>query len=87
MSEAKFNKAVAIVQSLPKDGPIRPTQDDQLYVRTPVFFLVLRALYLGANMFTRPPPPGTVLLSLQTRYVCEARSQWICGLIFPGSGL
>ncbi|KAF8492615.1 acyl-CoA-binding protein [Russula emetica] len=31
MSEAKFNKAVAIIQSLPKDGPIKPSQDDQLY--------------------------------------------------------
>ncbi|KAF7424127.1 hypothetical protein PC9H_009430 [Pleurotus ostreatus] len=27
---AKFEKAVSIVQSLPKDGPIKPTQDDQL---------------------------------------------------------
>ncbi|GBE87850.1 Putative acyl-CoA-binding [Sparassis crispa] len=31
MSEAKFNKAVEIIQSLPKDGPVKPTQDDQLY--------------------------------------------------------
>ncbi|KAI0076012.1 Acbp from Moniliophthora Perniciosa [Panus rudis PR-1116 ss-1] len=31
MSKAKFDKAVEIVQSLPKDGPIKPTQDDQLY--------------------------------------------------------
>jgi diazepam-binding inhibitor (GABA receptor modulating acyl-CoA-binding protein) len=31
MSKGKFEKAVAIVQSLPKDGPIQPTQDDQLY--------------------------------------------------------
>ncbi|KAI0091023.1 acyl-CoA-binding protein [Irpex rosettiformis] len=31
MSEAKFNKAAEIIQSLPKDGPIKPTQDDQLY--------------------------------------------------------
>ncbi|KAH7106311.1 acyl CoA binding protein-domain-containing protein [Auriculariales sp. MPI-PUGE-AT-0066] len=30
MSETKFNKAVAIVQSLPKDGPIKPSPDDQL---------------------------------------------------------
>ncbi|KAJ1307367.1 hypothetical protein OPQ81_001472 [Rhizoctonia solani] len=30
MSEAKFNKAVEIVQNLPKDGPIKPTQDQQL---------------------------------------------------------
>jgi len=40
MSEAKFDKAVTIIQSLPKDGPIKPSQDDQLYVRTPVFLLV-----------------------------------------------
>ncbi|KAI8980071.1 acyl-CoA-binding protein [Trametes punicea] len=31
MSQAKFEKAVAIVQSLPKDGPIQPTQEEQLY--------------------------------------------------------
>ncbi|KAH9945022.1 Acbp from Moniliophthora Perniciosa [Epithele typhae] len=30
MSQAKFDKAVSIIQSLPKDGPIKPTQDDQL---------------------------------------------------------
>lgn len=30
MSEAKFNKAVAIVGSLPKDGPVQPSQDEQL---------------------------------------------------------
>ena len=33
MSKSKFDKAVEIVQSLPKDGPIKPSQDDQLYVR------------------------------------------------------
>ena len=32
MSEAKFNKAVEIVQSLPKNGPVSPTVDEQLYV-------------------------------------------------------
>ncbi|KAK7050850.1 acyl-CoA-binding protein (ACBP)/diazepam binding inhibitor (DBI)/endozepine (EP) [Paramarasmius palmivorus] len=31
MSKTKFDKAVEIVQSLPKDGPIKPTQDEQLY--------------------------------------------------------
>ncbi|RDX57068.1 acyl-CoA-binding protein [Lentinus brumalis] len=31
MSKAKFDKAVAIVQSLPKEGPIKPTQDEQLF--------------------------------------------------------
>lgn len=32
MSKAKFDKAVSIVQSMPKEGPIQPTQDEQLYV-------------------------------------------------------
>ncbi|KAF7336811.1 ACB domain-containing protein [Mycena venus] len=32
MSESKFNKAVEIVGALPKDGPVKPSQDDQLYV-------------------------------------------------------
>ncbi|KAK0485236.1 acyl-CoA-binding protein [Armillaria novae-zelandiae] len=31
MSEAQFKKAVEIVQSLPKDGPVKPTQDEQLF--------------------------------------------------------
>ncbi|ETW83326.1 hypothetical protein HETIRDRAFT_314833 [Heterobasidion irregulare TC 32-1] len=31
MSQTKFEKAVSIVQGLPKDGPIKPTQDEQLY--------------------------------------------------------
>ncbi|KAH9055217.1 acyl-CoA-binding protein [Lactarius vividus] len=31
MSKGKFEKAVEIVRSLPKDGPIKPSQDDQLY--------------------------------------------------------
>ena len=35
MSKAKFDKAVAIVQSLPKQGPIQPSQEEQLYVRPP----------------------------------------------------
>lgn len=32
MSEAKFNKAVEIVQGLPKDGPIQPSLDEKLRV-------------------------------------------------------
>jgi hypothetical protein len=32
MSEAKFDKAVAIIGALPKQGAIKPTQEDQLYV-------------------------------------------------------
>ncbi|EUC64943.1 acyl CoA-binding protein [Rhizoctonia solani AG-3 Rhs1AP] len=30
MSQAKFDKAVNIVQNIPKDGPVKPTQDQQL---------------------------------------------------------
>jgi hypothetical protein len=38
VSKEKFEKAVEIVRSLPKSGPIQPTQDEQLYVGT-LFFL------------------------------------------------
>lgn len=31
--QAQFDKAVAIVQGLPKDGPVKPSDDDRLYVR------------------------------------------------------
>ncbi|KZT67974.1 acyl-CoA-binding protein [Daedalea quercina L-15889] len=31
VSEAKFEKAVEIIQGLPKDGPVQPTQDDRLF--------------------------------------------------------
>jgi hypothetical protein len=37
MSKEKFEKAVETVRSLPKDGPIQPSQQDQLYVGTPFF--------------------------------------------------
>jgi hypothetical protein len=30
--KARFEKATQIVGSLPKDGPVKPTQDDQLFV-------------------------------------------------------
>lgn len=32
MSQAKFEKAVAIVKALPPNGPIKPTDDDKLAV-------------------------------------------------------
>lgn len=56
--EGKFAKAVEIVQGLPKDGPVKPTQDEQLYVR---------------RSQSTPEPPSTdrifysVLQILQTR--------------------
>ncbi|CAE6442857.1 unnamed protein product [Rhizoctonia solani] len=30
MSQTKFEKAAQTVQNIPKDGPVKPTQDDQL---------------------------------------------------------
>jgi diazepam-binding inhibitor (GABA receptor modulating acyl-CoA-binding protein) len=30
--QAQFDKAVSIVKNLPKDGPVKPTQEDQLKV-------------------------------------------------------
>lgn len=30
---SKFDKAVALVQGLPKEGPVQPSQNDKLYVR------------------------------------------------------
>ncbi|KAJ6624044.1 acyl-CoA-binding protein [Mycena sp. CBHHK59/15] len=49
MSEAKFNKAVEIVQGLPKDGPVRPSQSDQLY-----FYSYYKQAKFGDNTTTRP---------------------------------
>ena len=63
MSEAKFNKAVAIVQSLPKNGPIQPSQDDQLFVRTPVF--------PRSQSLSRHPQPAAVLWLLQAGCVMQ----------------
>ena len=57
MSKAKFDKAVAIVQSLPKDGPIQPTQDEQLFVRAPSEFSSPRALAQSAPPTVLRPPP------------------------------
>jgi hypothetical protein len=77
MSEAKFNKAVAIIQSLPKDGPIRPSQDDQLYVRTPRFFL-------SPNLPILISPQPAVLQLLQARCVLRGAITGHLGPYFPG---
>ncbi|KAJ7762007.1 acyl-CoA-binding protein [Mycena maculata] len=47
--EAKFDKAVAIVQGLPKDGPVKPSQEDQLY-----FYKYFKQAKVGDNTTTRP---------------------------------
>ncbi|RPD68452.1 acyl-CoA-binding protein [Lentinus tigrinus ALCF2SS1-7] len=49
MSKAKFDKAVAIVQSLPKEGPIQPTQDEQLY-----FYKYFKQATVGDVNTSRP---------------------------------
>ncbi|KAF9048518.1 acyl-CoA-binding protein [Panaeolus papilionaceus] len=49
MSEAKFDKAVAIIGALPKDGPVKPTQDDQLF-----FYKYFKQANIGDNTTTRP---------------------------------
>ncbi|EEB92840.1 hypothetical protein MPER_08588, partial [Moniliophthora perniciosa FA553] len=49
MSKAKFDKAVEIVQSLPKDGPIKPTQDEQLY-----FYKYFKQATVGDVNISRP---------------------------------
>ncbi|KAL0579046.1 acyl-CoA-binding protein (ACBP)/diazepam binding inhibitor (DBI)/endozepine (EP) [Marasmius crinis-equi] len=49
MSKGKFEKAVAIVQSLPKDGPIKPSQDEQLY-----FYKYYKQATVGDVNISRP---------------------------------
>ncbi|PAV16569.1 acyl- -binding protein [Pyrrhoderma noxium] len=49
MSESKFNKAVSIVQNLPKDGPVKPTQDEQLY-----FYKYYKQATIGDANVPRP---------------------------------
>ena len=45
--QTKFERAVAIVQGLPKDGPVQPSQDDQLVVR---FFFDVLNLFQGTSL-------------------------------------
>ncbi|KAF8071853.1 acyl-CoA-binding protein [Lyophyllum atratum] len=49
MSQAKFDKAVAIIGSLPKDGKIKPSTDEQLY-----FYKYFKQAKFGDNETTRP---------------------------------
>ncbi|KAF7316617.1 ACB domain-containing protein [Mycena chlorophos] len=48
-TEAKFNKAVEIIGALPKDGPVKPSQDDQLY-----FYKYFKQAKVGDNETARP---------------------------------
>ncbi|TFY74134.1 hypothetical protein EWM64_g9878 [Hericium alpestre] len=54
MSDAKFDKAVAIVQGLPKDGPIKPSQEEQLYSPSKFYSYYKQATIGDVNV----PRPG-----------------------------
>ncbi|KIK66586.1 hypothetical protein GYMLUDRAFT_55323 [Collybiopsis luxurians FD-317 M1] len=49
MSKAQFDKAVAIVQGLPKDGPIQPSQDEKLF-----FYAHYKQATIGDVNIARP---------------------------------
>ncbi|KAF6759883.1 hypothetical protein DFP72DRAFT_884509 [Ephemerocybe angulata] len=49
MSEAQFKKAAEIIQALPKDGPVKPTQDEQLY-----FYSYFKQATVGDVNTSRP---------------------------------
>ncbi|KAF8632222.1 hypothetical protein AX15_001980 [Amanita polypyramis BW_CC] len=49
MSKAKFDKAVAIVQSLPKDGPVQPSNEDRLF-----FYMYYKQAEIGDINTERP---------------------------------
>jgi hypothetical protein len=69
MSSAQFEKAVSIVQNLPKDGPIKPTQDEQLHV----------SCSHHASVYRLTDPRRTVLQVLQARLavMIEKDSEWV----------
>jgi hypothetical protein len=66
MSQAQFDKAVAIVQALPKDGPIKPSQADQLFVRAYEWCAFVHKV--GQENWIAPLM-SIVLQKLQARYV------------------
>jgi hypothetical protein len=72
MSQAKFDKAVKIVQGLPKDGPVKPTTDDQLYVRFRASYLIINSclafvvLTLAMCFSSSMPYPTTTACVLKT---------------------
>ncbi|PWN29034.1 acyl-CoA-binding protein [Jaminaea rosea] len=46
---AQFDKAVSIVQNMPKDGPVKPSQDDQL-----TFYSLYKQATVGDVNTSRP---------------------------------
>ena len=64
MSEEKFDKAVEIVRSLPKEGPLlQPLAEERLLVRTRPFLLVSQILISS-------PHPNPQLYSYYKQGVC-----------------
>ncbi|KAF8656191.1 hypothetical protein AX16_002629 [Volvariella volvacea WC 439] len=59
MSEAQFLKAAEIIANLPKDGPVKPTTDDQLY-----FYKYYKQAKVGDNTTARP---GALTLDFTAR--------------------
>lgn len=72
--QKQFDRAVAIVKELPPDGPVKPSQDQQLDVRfslapyVPWFSRLMDSFTPTSNKPTR----GTTLVLLQ---VCLSLSQ------------
>lgn len=58
MAQVRFDKAVEIVQNLPKGGPIQPSQDQQLNV----------GLMISFTQSLTDQCPTTVLQVLQARF-------------------
>ena len=65
MSKSKFEKAVDIVQALPKDGPVKPSTEDRLYVSLTV---------LVNGVIFSPIMDHPVLQVLQARYAQHRKS-------------
>ncbi|MER7577895.1 acyl-CoA-binding protein [Streptomyces sp. NPDC126514] len=49
MSKQQFEKAKAVIQSLPRNGAIRPSQEDQLYL-----YSYYKQAGFGDNNTTKP---------------------------------
>ncbi|KAJ3483894.1 hypothetical protein NLI96_g6003 [Meripilus lineatus] len=71
MSKSQFEKAVAIVQGLPKDGPIQPSQDEQLF-----FYKYYKQATIGDVNVSRPG-----LLDFTGKANEEAYKQYVDKLI------
>ncbi|BGP26929.1 acyl-CoA-binding protein, ACBP [Rhodotorula toruloides] len=48
-SATQFEKAVALIRDLPKDGPVKPSQDDQL-----LFYGLYKQATVGDNDTAKP---------------------------------